>query len=1156
MNCENCGASLIAGKQFCHSCGHRILDACPGCGAAVSTEHHFCPDCGLALNRKREEASSLPPTQYPTDPSLGEIPLIGQPEEWNRQEAVVESSDTVPVQLAEKIRATKEFVEGERKLVTVLFSDIAGSTAIAEKLDPEEYRELLDQYVALAFHEIYHFEGIVNQLAGDGIMALFGAPIAHEDAPERAIRAAIGVQRALDDLDRKLRQERGIELKTRIGIHTGPVVVGNVGNDLKMDYTAIGDTTNLASRLESLAIPGSILISEETYRLVRGHFELEERGPFDVKGKSEAVQAYAVVGEHEDATEIEIAAERGLTPFVGRDGELAQLMSCFDRAREFLPQVVTMVGDTGSGRSRMLYEFKERIADEGIIFEARCSALNQTTAYYPWAQILRQYFGLSSEETKECACAKVRTKLAAIHDDPDKILPYICRLLSLPPEGLNSISPTEMKRETFRAMSQFFRCVTVDSLVIIIEDLHWIDDASFEMLENAVGDVNRVPVMFLLTHRPEYRCAWKGSAVATRINLRRLDAEDARMIIRKVADGELPAELEELILKKAEGMPLFTEEMTRALIEDGHIEKRGDRLHPTRPVEEISVPGTVQEVIAARVDRLGTESKYVLQVASVLGRQFRRERLIALLEGEELDVDGLLAGLESRGVIHRKNIFSNDIYRFGESLTQQVAYESLLLRQRRQLHEKVGELIEADSDQLSPERTTLLAHHYLRSDRKDKAVEALFRAAQEAEQIPAFAAAASFYREAWSVVSPTLDQAPSAEVAPAIMRAALGIGRMCGIYGVPDEGDVEEILITARRTAESIGSVETLVQLSALHGLMLTGTAEARFSEGLQIIEEAMAMAEETGRGVPEMGRALAWVYMLDGRLDSAVRAIDSAILGFSQAENFDPQSDVFLGMLFLRNRIYLISDDLEGAMQSAQHSYEESRKAGNKTVQGSSCGTIAFVHFTRRQYSEAENWARRALELNVDTGNALGRRAELALMKAAEVSQGRVVSKNSCSVLLEPELETEGEVAINVPIIVFVLTHLGEHALAENFARRCYAPSAGRLRKTIGALAWAESLRYFGETRWNDADRLFREALDTAREIGIRSFQIAAQLGLAILYEDSAGSYGQAEDLAALASECEGLGLGRAKELIENFIGESVAGMDPPAIVDQRAAN
>src|SRR5262245_27362027 len=407
MRCGSCATELIPGKAFCHVCGTRVPQACPNCGAQLSAGFRFCPDCGYQIEGD-------PPAAAPTQADL-------------------EPLSPMPAGLAEKIRALGGGRAGERKQVTVLFCDLAGSTAVADGLDPEVFGELLDQYVALALHEIYRFEGIVTQLSGDGFMALFGAPIAHEDAPQRAVWAGIAIRDALAHFNHQLESERGLSLPARIGINTGPVVVGTVGNDLKMDYTAIGDTTNLAARLEQLAVPGTILISESTARLVRGFFLLRPVGPLQVKGKTDPVPAYEVLAGRDQAGPMEVAAERGLTPLVGRDEELAQLEACFRRIAGRYTQVVSLVGDAGSGKSRLIYEFKQRRQDEGdavMFFEGRCAALSQAVPLYPFIGMLRQYFNLTPGEPEAAANAKVERRLRIAAAQIDAAFPLLCRVLS------------------------------------------------------------------------------------------------------------------------------------------------------------------------------------------------------------------------------------------------------------------------------------------------------------------------------------------------------------------------------------------------------------------------------------------------------------------------------------------------------------------------------------------------------------------------------------------------------------------------------------------------------------------------------------------------------------------------------------------------------
>jgi len=478
MQCVTCSGELIPDKRFCAHCGAENDPHCPRCGATVQAHFRFCPDCGASLDAGAPSLDRLAPH--------------------------------IPDELAQKLRTAPRPALEERKLVTVLFCDLVGSTAIAERLDPEEYRDLLEQYMALAFREIYAVEGIVNTLAGDGLMALFGAPIAHEDAPHRAVRAALAIRDALAAFN-ATPAAGGLELQVRIGIHTGPVIVGTVGNDLKMDYTAIGDTTNLAARLQATARPGTILISHATHRLVRDAFVAELAGPFEVKGKREPVVAYEVRGASAATSPMELAEARGLTPLVGRAAELSQLTTCFERAREGLAQVVTVVGDAGSGKSRLIYEFKQRIAREPVAyFEARCSALSQSIPYAPMIDMLRQHFEIASGDAPPVICGKIVARLAELGEAPETMHPHLCRLLAVHDDGPAGVPAEEHRQQAFEAVATLvFLTSQRRPVVMILEDLHWMDDASREMIGLAMARMHSAPVTLIVSHRADYKPSWR-----------------------------------------------------------------------------------------------------------------------------------------------------------------------------------------------------------------------------------------------------------------------------------------------------------------------------------------------------------------------------------------------------------------------------------------------------------------------------------------------------------------------------------------------------------------------------------------------------------------------------------------------------------------------
>jgi len=1115
MRCANCGTELLPGKAFCHACGAPAERKCPNCEARLQGTFKFCPDCGFQLTAP--EVQQRPAVELPSPPT---------------------SERDMPVGLAQKIRATQGAIEGERKLVTVLFCDLAGSTAIAERLDPEEYRELLEQYVALGFSAIYRFEGIVNQLAGDGMMALFGAPIAHEDAPQRAILAALAIQEAMGGLNEQLRGNRGPELRARIGIHTGPVVVGTVGNDLKMDYTAIGDTTNLASRLESLCPPGSILVSEQTYNLVRGLFDTHAVGPFDVKGKSEPVVAYEVRGERRSVNPILIAAERGLTPLVGRDEELAHLEACFQRLKGGLPQVVALVGESGSGRSRLIYEFKQRIAGEPIVFEARCSGLSQRTPYYPWLVMLQQYFDLGIDTPTQCACERLAQKLAQLGPKAERGAPYLCRMLSLPAAGLDDVPAEDTKRETYEAVASIFKLESMRApVVIVIEDLHWSDEASREMLERAVSELGRARMMFVLTHRPDHQIAWRTTAAFTQLTLSRLSDVAAIEIIRSIAGGPLPDDLEKSILTKAEGSPFFTEEITRALLEGGYLERDDDRHRLTRPVEEITIPGTVQEVIAARLDRLDPDAKRVVQVSAVMGRQFSRDQLKQMLRDDGIDVDLALTELERRGIIHRKTLFSNDAYRFGESLTLEVAYEGLLLKQRRELHERIANLLEALPGERSAERSALLAHHFTHSANVQRAIQALLQAAIDAEKVPSYSGATRFYREAWDLAEGDLAGDGRTSIQRLALDAALGLARMMVLYNV-SEPDGEQIVSRAAALAETVANTPMYIPLSTYRGMMMMTGSPASFTDGLKVIEAAQAVARQNNLSVPSMSRALAWAYTLDGRLELAHELISGALEEMARTAQIDPLSDMALGTRYLRDRIDYYSGKLDDAQRGATETLEAAQKASNRTISGGCSGTLAQIHFYRGEFEHAIELAEAAVEKAKSVGNPLARRAEMAVIAAAKHELGEPVTAARFPELLDEDLPAEGEMLMAAPLVVAGLLALGEAQKAARFSRRVRERAGGKLRIMLACIARGEALRRLGADRRDEAEQSYQEAIEIADALGTAVSRAAAHLGAGEIALARGDRSKAAHHLHEAFTASENLSLNRFLPRIEQLIG------------------
>jgi len=989
----------------------------------------------------------------------------------------------------------------------VLFCDLVGSTTIAERLDPEEYHELLERYLDLVLGKIHRLGGMVNQMAGDGVMALFGAPLAHEDAPERAIRAALSIRDSLQSAGGRANPAASAALNVRIGIHTGPALLGPIGNDLKMDYTAIGDTTNVAARLQSSAKPGTILVSDATERLVRGRFVLERAGEFELKGKTARVTAYEVRGLSRAAGPMEVAAARGLTPFVGRQGELAQLSACFERLRDTLPQVVAVVGEAGSGKSRLLYEFKKLLSGKAVVlFEARCSSLSQSVPFDAIIGMLRDYFGIGPGEAGEGTCSKVAGRLRELGEQAYELHPFLCRLLSLPGERQLELSPEELKRQLFEAVAALVVMVSrTTPVVMILEDLQWMDEASRELLALAVNRLEDAPVMMVVSHRPSYRPEWRTEAAFTSLTLRPLSETDAVALVRAVAGESLPEEVERLILARAEGNPFFTEEMTRAMLEEGSLSRSSEGFGLARPVAELRVPDTVQELIAARLDRLAPAAKRVAQVAAVLGRQFKRQALEELTAGEGIDVADALEELCRAGLIHSNRLLSNDEFRFGESLTQEVAYEGLLLKERRLLHERIGFMLEGDARQGGADVAALSAYHFGRSDNLEKSLESSLRAAEEAEKLPSFPSAAALYLQAWEAAERLLvgGRSDARIIGAHALRAALGVCRMPVLYSASVEPALaERVALRGEELARTIEDVETRSYLRSLRGMLaIMSGEEERFEEGLKLVEEAYAAALKEGLAVSavSISRGLAWNYLIDGRFELAKRTIDWALEELEERGEASEGTDIYLGALWLRDSLSLYCDKLGEALFGASATHELARRAGNRTVQSSAAGTVALAHFLKAQYREAKEWADRGLAIaqTIGLGGATRTNASVALAAAIELGEG--VARSRYLRILEESMGGLAGAAPNSWLIVEALLSAGEVERAER-ASRLLASGGGQFRKAVSYLARASVLCRLGAAHWEEAARAFERAIEVANAVGSRSTLAAAQIGAAKL--------------------------------------------------------
>ena len=671
------------------------------------------------------------------------------------------SKSYTPKFLAEKILTNRESIQGERKLVTGLLATLADYSSLAHEFDPEDIHEIMDGCLRILIDEIHRYEGTIVRFTGEGLIAFFGAPVAHEDHALRACYAALSIQKAVREHADNLRMDRAISLEMRIGINSGPVIVGRIGDDLTMSFTDIADTTDALSRLSNLAQPGTVLISAHTQRMASGYFEFE---PFDIlraDGRKELNGVYELLRSTDVETRIEVAAARGLTRLVGRRNEMDVLLEAFDEAQFGSGQVVGIVGDPGVGKSRLLLELRSTLAVDGCrCLQGRCRHYGDSMPYLPVLDFMKTYFDIEEKDEEPTIKRKLDSSLRDLDEKVSNILPGLHEILSLKVEDENWLQqgPQQKKEQTFAAIcGLLFREADNRPLLLVIEDLHWIDKTSEEFLNYLISVLPNTRTLLILLYRPEYAHSWGDRPYYTQLSLGQLTPRKSEELVRAIfEEGQVDPELRDLVLSRAGGNPLFVEELTRSLVESGSIQRKNQQYYLTRKSSKIEVPDTIQGIIAARIDRLEENSKRVIQVASVIGREFTY-RILATLTGVNEKLNASLQSLQGSQFIYEKQLFPELEYIFKHALTQEVAYKSLLLKRRKEIHEDIGRAIETLYPERLEEYYELLAYHYVRSGNKQRALEYLDLTNQKAAKASAMEDAKSHFDAAMELLDSLSD---------------------------------------------------------------------------------------------------------------------------------------------------------------------------------------------------------------------------------------------------------------------------------------------------------------------------------------------------------------------------------------------------------------
>lgn len=868
MRCTICGSENPPDARFCQECQAVLSRMCPRCGHEAAPAARFCSNCGTPL----AAPAAAPPFSRPVSREPPPTPIHYTPDH-----------------LAERIRAEHAAMEargepaGERKTVTALFADMAGSTALIHDLDPEVAHRLIVPVVELMMEAVHYYEGYVAKSLGDGILALFGAPIAHEDHAQRALFAALRMQQAMRQHGDRIRLQEGVPLQIRVGVHTGEVVVRSIRtDDLHTDYDPLGHTIHIASRIEGIAAPTSILVSESTHKLAEGYFEFKALGATQLKGIPAPLCVYELLGLGALRTRLQLAAHRGLARFVGRETEMEHLNRALQAMRAGHGRVVGVVGEAGVGKSRLFHEFKERSRRGALVLETFSVSHGKAFSNLPLIELLKNYFQITVQDDERRCREKVIGKSLALERSFEDLVPYVLYLLGIGEGGpvLVEMDPQIRRDRTFDAIRQLLARESENQPVhLLFEDLQWLDRETEAFLAYLIDHLPDTRILLLVNYRPEYQPAWTRAAHWSAIRLEPLGPADAQgLLAALLGEDRTLVPLKQRILEKTEGNPFFMEEVVQTLVEEQSLLGEAGRYRIVETPATLHIPTTVQGVLAARIDRLPIDEKELLQALAVIGHEFPFS-LIRRICGEESVRDDelrrLLAHLEAAEFIYERPAFPEVTYSFKHALTQEVAGRSLLTERRTTLHERTAQAIEMLFPTRIADYCSELAHHYSQSGNIPKAVEYLHRAAQQALRHAAHHDAMNHLGAALALLKGLPDTAMRAHWELTLLLSLGPVLMDVRGYGAPEVGATyTRALELCERTGEASQRFATQLGLRIHH--LVRGEYALATDLGQQMLGTARD-ANDAGFLVEAHG-ALGSCFFLQGDFDAARRHVEEAL--------------------------------------------------------------------------------------------------------------------------------------------------------------------------------------------------------------------------------------------------------------------------------------
>jgi class 3 adenylate cyclase len=815
MKCAKCDNENPAEAAFCMKCGNALQKGCKKCGAEILEGAAFCMKCGTPVEAPAEAPT---PTAASPDPSSA-------------------LEQYIPKELMKKLEAARSGggMRGERRVVTILFCDVKGSTAAAEKLDPEEWADIMNDAFEYLIAPVYRYEGMLARLMGDAVLAFFGAPISHEDDPERAVLAGLSIIHEIGPYKERIKAKWGIDFDVRVGINTGLVVVGEVGTDMRLEYTAMGDEVNLAARMEQTADPGTVQISQSTHKHIEPLFDFEDLGGIEIKGKSEPVHTWRVLGK-----KVKPGRLRGVegleSPMVGRDAELGQARSQVEDLRRGTGQILSLIGEAGLGKSRLLSELKASAhshqEDPGYDWlEVRSVSYETQTPYASFARFFKELFALDGKAPQDRYPA-LKAGLEDTAPGSANLAPFIARMIDVEvsaddQEVVQYLSPPDLKANIQKAVAEYLERRSLNKpVLLVLEDLHWADPSSCELSLILQELAERAPLMVVALFRPRRQeAAWSFHEEGSReyahryhsIHLRPLDDTQARVLVKNLLAVEgLSDSMREMILKRAEGNPFFVEEVIRSLMDGGFIVHDGDTFKTTQEIEKIEVPTTLAALLNTRLDALDEDIRGVAQTAAVLGREFDYDTLASMHEAQET-VDAALAELQKRGLAREKARFPTRLWGFKHVLIRDAAYESLLKKTRRQLHKQAAEVLL----RIAPEKSLAIGQHFVAARENDLALPHLLDGAESAAARYANDEATAAYEQALTL----LEASPN----PALIRRAReGLGEVQKLTANAEGAweNYQALLTTAEAAGDGSMRASALNKLSFVKAFFMADLKE------------------------------------------------------------------------------------------------------------------------------------------------------------------------------------------------------------------------------------------------------------------------------------------------------------------------------------------